>query len=397
MKVSKRAENLSPSMTLAISAKAKQLRAEGVDVIGFGAGEPDFDTPEPIKDAAIESLKSGFTKYVPAAGVLELREAIAEYYREEFGLPYKATNAIVSVGGKGVLYGLMQALLDPGDEALLLTPYWVSYPPMVELAGGVPVYVETTDATGFLATADAIQAKITPKTKLLILNSPSNPTGSAYNREQLAEIAEVVIENDLFVVSDEIYGRIVYEDFEFVPFPAIDERLIDRCLIADGMSKTYSMTGWRLGYGVGPESIIKAMTKIQSHATSGTCSFVQKGGLAGLTGNQDDVSDMLGAFSRRRDMILARLAKIDGVECFSPQGAFYVFPRVSAYYGKQFEGKVIDGSLALADYLLDTAKVAIVPGVAFGADDYIRLSYATDDDSINEGLDRIENALKKLS
>ena len=396
MKLSHRASSLSPSMTLAISAKAKQLKAQGVDVIGLGAGEPDFDTPDNIKDAAKKAIDDGFTKYTPAPGIPELRTAVADYYVEEFGLPYEMDNVIVSVGGKDICYTLLQALINPGDEVLILTPYWVSYPAMTTLAGGVPVYVETTDATGFIATAAAIEEKITDKTKLLILNSPSNPTGAAYTREQLAEIAELVIAKDLFVLSDEIYGRIVYDNFEFVPFPAIDERLLERTLIADGWSKTFSMTGWRAGYGVGPIDVIKGMTKIQSHSTSGTSSITQKAALQASTVVQDDLVDMLGAFDRRRRMILKRLNAIEGVDCFTPQGAFYAFPKVSHYYGKTWQGKTIDGSLALCDYLLDEAKVAIVPGVAFGADDYIRLSYATDDHSISKALDRIEKALASL-
>ena len=388
---------LSPSMTLTISAKAKSLRAQGVDVIGLGAGEPDFDTPDNIKEAAIKAINEGFTKYTPAPGIPELREAIAAYYRNEFKLPYKMENTIVSVGGKDVCYTALQALLDPGDEVLILAPYWVSYPSMTTLAGGVPVYVETTDATGFCATPEMIEAKITDRTKLLILNSPSNPTGSAYTRDQLAAIAKLVIEKDLYVLSDEIYGRIVYDGFEFVSFPALNEALLDRVLIADGCSKTFSMTGWRMGYGVGPLDWIKAMSKIQSHSTSGTSSITQKAALQALTVEQDELTDMLGAFARRREMIVNRLKRIEGVECFNPLGAFYAFPRVSSYYGKSFEGKTIDGSLALCDYLLDGAKVAVVPGVAFGADDFIRLSYATDDASIREALDRIEKALAQLA
>lgn len=396
MKLSNRSSSLSPSITLAVSAKAKKLRAEGVDVIGFGAGEPDFDTPENIKNAAKEAIDSGFTKYTPAAGILELREAVANYYKEEFSLPYKAQNVIVSVGGKDVCYTLMQALLDPGDEVLLIAPYWVSYVPMTTLAGAKPVIVETTDRTGFLATPEMIKEKITDKTKLLVLNSPSNPTGAAYTRDQLKDLAQVVIENDIFVLSDEIYGRIVYEDFKFHSFPSIDEKLLERTLIADGWSKTYSMTGWRAGYGVGPEELVSGMIKIQSHSTSGTSSITQKAALEALTGDQDDLVDMLGAFARRREMIVERLNEMEGVECFNPQGAFYVFPKVSQYYGKTANGKVIEGSVALCEYLLDEEKIAIVPGAAFGADDYIRLSYATDDESIEEGLNRLEKGLTKL-
>lgn len=396
MKLSNRASSLSPSITLAVSAKAKKLRAEGVDVIGFGAGEPDFDTPENIKRAAKDALNAGFTKYTPAAGILELREAVANYYVEEFSLPYKAENVIVSVGGKDVCYNMMQALLNPGDEVLLITPYWVSYVPMTTLAGGTPVFIETTDETGFLATPEMIEAKITDKTKLLVLNSPSNPTGSAYNKAQLKEIAQVVIDHDIFVMSDEIYDRIVYEDFEFHSFPSIDERLLERTLIANGWSKTYSMTGWRAGFGVGPAELVGGMIKIQSHSTSGTSAITQKAALEATTGDQDDLVDMLGAFARRREMIVKRLNGMEGVECFNPQGAFYVFPKVNSYYGKSIKGKVIEGSVALCEYLLDEEKIAIVPGAAFGADAYIRLSYATDDDSIAEGLNRLEKGLAKL-
>ena len=396
MKLSKRVSALTPSITLAISAKAKKLRSEGVDVIGFGAGEPDFDTPENIKNAAKQALDTGFTKYVPAAGVLDLRTEVAKMYRERYGLDYAAENVIISVGGKGVLYSLMQALIEDGDEVLITTPYWVSYPPMVTLAGGVPVYVETDETTGFTASPEKIAEKITDRTKMLILNSPSNPTGAAYSREQLMAIAELVIEKDIFVCSDEIYDHILYDGFEFVSFPTLDPRLADRCLIANGLAKTYSMTGWRVGYGVGPKEVIGAMTRLQSHANSGTASFAQSGALEALRGDQSTLDVMLSAFAKRRRIIVDRLNGMEGVTCFEPQGAFYVFPKVSSYYGKSFGDKVIDGSLALSDYLLDEAKVAVVPGIGFGADDFIRLSYATDEESIVKGLDRIETALKKL-
>lgn len=396
MKLSDRAGSLTPSITLAVTAKAKKLRAQGKDVIGFGAGEPDFDTPDFIKDAAKDAINDGFTKYCPAAGILELRQAVADYYMEEHGLDYAAENVIVSVGGKDVCYNAMQALLNPGDEVLVISPYWVSYPSMITLAGGKSVYVPTTQETGFLATPQMLQKYTTDKTKLLILNSPSNPTGGAYNKEELAAIAEFVIENDLFVISDEIYDRIVYDGFEFVSFPTIDERLKERTLIANGWSKTYSMTGWRAGFGVGPADFIAGMVKIQSHSTSGTSSITQKAALAAMQGNQDDLSEMLGAFSRRRELIISRLNAMKDVECFMPQGAFYAFPNVSAYYGKSFEGRTITGSVELCEFLLDDQMVAVVPGAAFGADDFVRLSYATDDKSISEGLDRIEKALAKL-
>jgi aspartate aminotransferase len=393
MKLSDRAGALTPSITLAVSAKAKQMRANGEDVVGFGAGEPDFDTPDGIKDAAKKAIDEGFTKYTPASGILELRTAVADYYNKTYGLDYAAENVIVSVGGKDVCYTFMQALLNPGDEVLMPTPYWVSYPSMIHLAGGKMVLVETDDSTGFLASPQMLADKITDKTKLLILNSPSNPTGSAYTVKQLEEIADLVIEKDLFVMSDEIYDRIVYDNFKFVSFPAIKPGLAERTLIANGWSKTYSMTGWRAGFGVGPAQLIGGMIKIQSHSTSGTSSITQKAALEATLGDQSAIAVMGEAFARRRKMIVRRLNDMPGITCFNPQGAFYVFPNVSHYYGKSYNGKTIDGSVALCEYLLDAVKVAAVPGAAFGADDYIRLSYATDDETIAKGLDRIAQAL----
>ena len=364
MKLSDRAASLTPSITLAVSAKAKKMRAMGEDVIGFGAGEPDFDTPDPIKDAAKQAIDEGFTKYCPAAGILELREAVADYYALEHGLDYKGDNVIISVGGKDICYNMMQALLNPGDEVLVISPYWVSYPSMITLAGGKAVYVPTDETTGFLATPEMLQKYTTDKTRLLILNSPSNPTGGAYNREQLEQIAKFVIKNDLYVLSDEIYDRIIYEGFEFVSFPTVDSGLKERTLIANGWSKTFSMTGWRAGFGVGPAELVAGMINIQSHSTSGTSSITQKAALAASLGNQDELADMLGAFARRRELIIGRLNQIKGVQCFMPQGAFYAFPKVSDYYGKSFQGKKIVGSVDLCEFFLEDQKVAVVPGAA---------------------------------
>ncbi len=396
MRLSKRVANLAPSATLAINSKFKALVAQGIDVIGFGAGEPDFDTPEPIKQAARDALDQGFTKYTPTPGIPELRKALCVRYKKDYGLDYAPEETIVTCGGKHALYEILQALIDPGDEVIVPAPYWVSYPPMIELAGGVPVILPTDESTGFTASAEAIEKLMTPKTRAFILNSPSNPTGGAYSRETLENIARLCIEKDLFVISDEIYEKIVYHGFEFTSFAQIDPRLKERCVITSGLAKTYAMTGWRIGYALGPKELIGAMTRLQSHSTSNITSFAQKAAVVALEMDDEAIRPMLEAFGRRRALSLGRIASIKGMTCFKPQGAFYLFPNVSSYYGKAYEGKVIENSGDMCDFLLDAALVAAVPGGAFGAENNIRLSYATSDDKIMKGIGRISEALAKL-
>jgi aspartate aminotransferase len=394
--LSNRAKSLKPSPTLAINAKAKSMLAQGIHVISFGAGEPDFDTPENIKQAAKKALDEGFTKYTPVGGIDELKDAIIKKFQRDSGLSYKRPEILVSCGGKHSFYNLAQAIFDQGDEVIIPAPYWVSYPPMVSLAGGSPVIVETTEKNEFKITPEALKKAITPKTKALIINSPSNPTGSAYTKKDLEKIAEISLSKTIFVISDEIYEKIVYDGFQFTSIATVSEEMKKRTIIVHGVAKTYSMTGWRIGYTAGSEEIIAAMNNIQSQSTSNPTSIAQKASVEALIGPQGEVEKMVSAFAQRRNYIVDRLSKMAGVSCYKPVGAFYAFPNFSSYYGKAYQGKKIENSTHLADYFLDVAKVAVVPGVEFGADPFERLSFATSMENIKEGLDRVEEALKKL-
>jgi len=395
--LSRRAKSLKPSPTLAINAKAKSMQAQGIHVISFGAGEPDFDTPENIKEAAKKALDEGFTKYTAVGGIDELKDAIVKKFQRDSGLSYKRSEIIVSCGGKHSFYNLAQAIFDQGDEVIIPAPYWVSYPPMVSLAGGTPVIVETTEKNAFKITPEDLKKAITPKTKALIINSPSNPTGSAYTKKDLEKIAEIAIPRDFFVISDEIYEKIVYDGFDFISIASLSEEIKKKTIIVHGVAKTYAMTGWRIGYTAGSEEIISAMNNIQSQSTSNPTSIAQKASVEALAGPQDEVGKMVSAFAQRRNFIVDRLNKMPGVSCYKPAGAFYVFPNFSSYYGRSYQNKKIENSTHLADFFLDVARVAVVPGVEFGADPFERLSYATSMENIKEGLDRIEESLKKLS
>ena len=394
--LSNRAKSLKPSPTLAINAKAKSMQAQGIRVISFGAGEPDFDTPENIKQAAKKALDEGFTKYTPVGGIDELKDAIIKKFQRDSSLSYKRAEILVSCGGKHSFYNLAQAIFDQGDEVIIPAPYWVSYPPMVSLAGGSPVIVNTTEKNEFKLTPEALKKAITPKTKALIINSPSNPTGSSYTKKELEKIAEIALSKNIFVISDEIYEKIVYDGFQFTSIATVSEEMKKRTIIVHGVAKTYSMTGWRIGYTAGSEEIIAAMNNIQSQSTSNPTSISQKASVEALIGPQGEVEKMVSAFAQRRNYIVDRLNKMPGVSCYKPLGAFYVFPNFSSYYGKAYQGKKIDNSTHLADYFLDVAKVAVVPGVEFGADPFERLSFATSMENIKEGLNRVEEALKKL-
>ena len=385
MKLAERVGHVTPSMTLAIAAKAKAMKAEGIDVCSFSAGEPDFDTPDHIKAAAAKALDSGKTRYGPAAGEPNLRAAIANKLKTDNGLDYKAENTIVTNGGKHSLYNLMMALLDPGDEAIVPAPYWLSYPEMVRLAGGVPVILSATAENGYKITPEQLRAAVTPKTKLLVLNSPSNPSGIVYSPAEVKAIAEVVVEKDILVVSDEIYEKILYDGAEHASIGSFNEEIFKRTIISSGFAKAYSMTGWRLGYLAGPVDLIKAVSNIQSHSTSNVCTFAQYGAIAALEGSQDCVAQMLQAFTQRRQVMFDRLLAIPGVTCPKPSGAFYMFPNIS------FTGMK---SLDFCKALLESEKVASIPGIAFGTDDCIRLSYATDLDTIERGMDRLEKFIR---
>jgi aspartate aminotransferase len=379
--LAQRATTLTPSLTLAIDAKAKKLKAEGVDVCGFGAGEPDFDTPQYIKDAAAQALAAGFTKYTPSSGIPELRAAIAEKLKNENGIEYKPSQVIVNCGAKHSCYNVILATCQAGDEVIIPAPYWLSYPEMVKLADASPVIVETTEASGFKITPDQFRDAMTPATKLIILNSPGNPTGAVYSREELQALTEVALEEDILMLSDEIYEKITYDGVQAVSLASLGKQVYDLTITVNGFSKAYAMTGWRLGYVAAPEPIAAAIDSIQSHSTSNPTSFAQKGAVAGLKGDQSFIGEMVKAFTERRAYMYDRLTKIPGVTCVKPMGAFYMLPNISSF-GLS--------STAFASKLLDDQKVAVVPGIAFGSDAHIRLSYACSMENIQKGLDRLE-------
>ncbi len=397
MALAKRVTLVKPSPTLAVDAKAKAMKASGIDVVGFGAGEPDFDTPDNIKEAAIKAIRDGFTKYTPVPGTNELKDAIIAKLKNDNGVAYALDEVVVSTGAKHSLYNIAQSLYGPGDEVIIPAPYWVSYPDQVLLNDATPVIVETREDEGFVLTAEAFEKAVTPRTKALILNSPSNPTGLGYDKAALEAIARVAVKHGIYVISDEIYEKIIYDGFRHVSIASLGDDIKALTITVNGLSKSHAMTGWRLGYAAGPKEVISAMTKVQSQSTSNACSITQKAAVEALTGPQGFIAVMVAEFDKRRKYIVDRLNNIPGVHCPNPVGAFYAFPKVSSYYGKSVGGKVIKGSSDLSTYLLDEAKVAVVSGDAFGADDYIRLSYATSMAAIEKGLDRIESALKGIS
>lgn len=386
MQLAHRVSKVTPSMTLAIDAKAKALKASGIDICSFSAGEPDFDTPEHIKAAAKQALDRGKTKYGPAAGMPELKQAIADKLASEDRLEYTADQIIVTNGGKHSLYNLMMALLDPGDEVIIPAPYWVSYPEMVKLADGEPVFVMTDEASGYKITPEQLEAAITPRTKLFILNSPSNPTGMVYTPEEIRAIAAVLGRYEhVMVGSDEIYKKILYDGAQHLSIGAVSAEMRSRTIISSGFAKAYSMTGWRIGYLAGPLDLIKATTKIQGHSTSNVCTFAQYGALAALTESQDCVESMRQAFAQRREVMYQRLNAIPGISCLKPNGAFYLFPNIK---------ELGLSSLQFAEMLLEEAQVAVIPGIPFGVDTNIRLSYATDLNTIERGCDRLYTFVK---
>ncbi len=388
--ISERARNAAPSPTLGITAKANALKAQGVDVIGFAAGEPDFDTPEHIKAAAIEALQKGQTKYTPSAGIPPLREAVCEKLERENGLKYQPSQVIVSLGAKHSIYNLFQAVLDPGDEVIVPVPYWVSYPEQVKLADGVPVFVDAPEENGFRVTAETIAAAITPRTKMIVINSPSNPSGAVISEEELRKIAELAVEKNLLVLSDEIYEHLTYSG-RHVSIASFGPEIQKRTLVVNGFSKAYSMTGWRLGWLAGDAEIVAAMGRIQDQSTSNPTTFAQWGAVAALRGSQECVGQMRAAFQERRDYIVDRLNAIPGVQCARPDGAFYVLPNISGLTNNRYP----DGD-ALTEYFLTQANVAVVPGSGFGVPQNIRLSYATSMEAIRKGLDRIAEAAAGL-
>ncbi|MDB6065778.1 MAG: aspartate/tyrosine/aromatic aminotransferase [Pedosphaera sp.] len=380
-KISHRAASLTPSLTLAIDSKAKQMKAEGIDVVGFGAGEPDYDTPQHIKDACAKALADGFTKYTPAAGIPELRQAIADKFKRDNGLSYKASQVIVSCGGKHSCYNVILATCEEGDEVIIPAPYWLSYPEMVKLAGATPVILQTTDKAEFKVTPAQLRQAITPRTRLFVLNSPSNPTGSVYTRDEIKALGDICVQKGVLIMSDEIYEKLVYDGSEHVSVAGFSQAHYEHTIIVHGFAKAYSMTGWRLGYLAAPEPIAKAIDAVQSHSTSNPTSFAQKGAVAALNGPQDHLKSWLAEYSKRRSYAHTRLNSIPGISCVNAKGAFYLFPNISKLGLKSTE---------FCARLLEQEKVAAVPGIAFGADDYLRISYATSMANIEKGLDRIE-------
>lgn len=381
MQLSSRATSLTPSLTLSVDSKAKAMKAEGIDVCSFGAGEPDFDTPEHIKAAAIASLEAGFTKYTPSSGIPELRQAIADKLLTDNHLEYKPSQVILSCGAKHSCYNAILATCQPGDEVIIPAPYWLSYPEMVRLAGAEPVFVSTSEENGWKITAEEFENAMTPRTKMIILNSPGNPTGVVYSREELEALGAVAVEEEILILSDEIYEKLVYDDAQHHSIASLGTAFYNLTITVNGFSKSYAMTGWRLGYLAAPEPIAKAVDSIQSHMTSNPCSFAQKGGLAALKGDQQPVADMRDEFNLRREYMIERLSKIPNVSFVRPSGAFYVLVNVQ---------KLGLTSQNFADRLLSKASVAVVPGIAFGDDRTVRLSYATSLDIIKKGLDRFE-------
>jgi len=396
MKISKRAQDVPASATIAVTSRAQELQAQGVDVVGFGAGAPDFDTPDYIKDAAVEALRAGKTKYTAASGIIELRTAIAEKLQKENGLQYAPEQVIVNIGGKHSVYEAMQAVLDPGDEVILPTPYWVTYPEAVKLAGATSKIVQTDKSTGYKITPAQLKEALTDKTAMLLINSPNNPGGFTYTPGELKALAKVLEGTNVYVLSDEIYEKLIYGDTEFISFAALSEDAFSRTITLNGLSKAFSMTGWRLGYTAGPLDVIKAMGRLQSHMTSNAVTFAQYAAVEALEGPADEaIETMRVEFERRGQYMTERLNSIDGVECAPATGAFYCFPDVSSHYGRNINGAQIDGSMDFAKALLEQTNVALVPGLPFGCDNNVRLSFACSLEQITKGLDRLQEWLSQ--
>lgn len=390
--ISKKALSIAPSPTLAIDTKFKQMKADGIDVVGFGAGEPDFDTPKHICDAAVKAIMEGKTRYTPAAGTLPLRKAVCDKFLKENGLSYEPSQIVVSNGAKHSLVNVFMAICNPGDEVIIPAPFWVSYPEMVKIADGVPVVLMTKEENGFKTTAKELEAAITPKTRAIVLNSPSNPTGMVYTADELKEIAEVAVRHNVYVVSDEIYEHLIYEG-KHTSIASFGEKIKDLTIIVNGVSKTYAMTGWRIGFTASNSALAKAMSSVQSHATSNPNSIAQEATIAALEGGLECVEEMKKEFVKRRDYMVERINNIPGVSCLKPNGAFYIMMNIKGIIGTTLYGKEIKSADDFADMFLDIAKVAVVPGTGFEAPEYVRWSYATSMNNCREGLDRLEKFL----
>ncbi|AST59064.1 aspartate aminotransferase [Thermoanaerobacterium thermosaccharolyticum] len=395
MKLSEKARSISPSLTLDITANANKMRSLGIHVIGFGAGEPDFDTPDYIKKAAIEAIEKGYTKYTPTSGIIELKEAIVSKLKNDNNLSYETSQIVVSNGAKQSIYNTLCAILNPGDEVLIPSPYWLSYPEMVKLANGVPIFVETDERNNFKVTVEQLEEAISDRTKAIIINSPNNPTGAVYNETELKNIADLAVKHNIFIISDEIYEKLIY-DGRHISIASFNDEIKNLTIIINGMSKAYSMTGWRIGYSASNKEIANLISNIQSHMTSNPNTIAQYASVKALSTGYDIIENMVNEFKKRRDYIVERINKINGLTCIKPQGAFYVIVNISKYIGMNISGKIINGSVDFANFVLEKAKVAVIPCLPFGNDNYIRLSYATSIKNIEEGLNRIENLLKNI-
>ncbi|MDE4541768.1 pyridoxal phosphate-dependent aminotransferase [Thermoanaerobacterium sp. R66] len=392
MRLSDKALSISPSLTLDITAKANRMRKSGINVIGFGAGEPDFDTPDYIKEAAISAIREGYTKYTPTSGILELKEAIVQKLKRDNNLSYDVSQIVVSNGAKQAIFNTLCAILNQGDEVIIPSPYWLSYPEMVKLAGGVPVFIDTAESNNFKITATQLEEAISDKTKAIIINSPNNPTGAVYNEDELKNIASLAVKHNIYVISDEIYEKLIYNG-KHVSIASFNEGIKNLTIIINGMSKAYSMTGWRIGYSASNPEIAKLINNIQSHTTSNPNTIAQYASVVALNQGDDTIKAMVVEFKRRRDYMLQRINKIDGLKAIAPDGAFYIIINISNFIGTEIDGRKINGSIDFANFLLEKAKVAVIPCLPFGNDNYIRVSYATSMNNIEEGFNRIENLL----
>ena len=396
MKISRKIKNIKPSPTIAISSLAGEMKRKGINVINFSAGQPDFPTPENIKEAGIQAIRNNYTKYTPVPGIPEIKEAICRKFKRENDLEYNPDQVIVSSGAKQSIYLALQVLLEEGDEAVIISPYWVSYPPQVELTGAKPVIINTTIEDDFKTTAGEIEKYITDKTQLLILNSPNNPTGSLFSKNELEEIADLCVRKNIFIVTDEIYEQLTYDNQKAVSIASLNDNIKQITLTVNGASKSYSMTGWRLGYAAGPKELIGGMSKLQSQLDTHAVSISQYATIEALDNGAESARKMRESFDERRKYVVKRLNEIDGIKTNVPKGAFYIFPQVSAYYGKKYNDTIINDSVSFCKYMLEEMKIALVPGSAFGDDQCIRFSYAVSMEDIKNGIDRLEEGLKKL-